>query len=78
MINITLIVTLVIGVGFQLLTFIIAGLLGTLGHYCLVHGAKADPHMSQVYLRHIRYQDFYPAQSSCYGKTAVIHPSMEV
>lgn len=26
--------------------------------------AKADPFMSKVYLRHIRYKPFYPARSS--------------
>ncbi|HTV78141.1 MAG TPA: conjugal transfer protein TrbD [Steroidobacteraceae bacterium] len=28
--------------------------------------AKADPHMSQVYVRHIRYRGYYPARSRPY------------
>jgi type IV secretory pathway TrbD component len=26
--------------------------------------AKADPHMTRVYLRHIRYRPYYPARST--------------
>jgi len=28
--------------------------------------AKADPHMSKIYLRHIRYRGYYPARSRPY------------
>lgn len=28
--------------------------------------AKADPHMSKIYLRHIRYSGYYPARSRPY------------
>ena len=28
--------------------------------------AKADPHMSRIYLRHIRYRGYYPARSRPY------------
>jgi len=30
---------------------------------------KADPLLRAVYLRHIRYVDFYPAKSGLYGQT---------
>jgi len=26
--------------------------------------AKADPHLSEIYVRHIRYQRYYPARST--------------
>jgi type IV secretion system protein VirB3 len=28
--------------------------------------AKADPHMSKIYVRHIRYRGYYPARSRPY------------
>ena len=31
--------------------------------------AKADPYMSKVYLRHIRYRPYYPARPSPYCET---------
>lgn len=33
------------------------------GLYALQQMAKADPYMLQVYLRHVRYQAFYPARA---------------
>ena len=35
--------------------------IGTVG--VLQRMGKADPHLRQVYLRHIRYRQFYPAKS---------------
>ena len=35
---------------------------------------KADPLLRQVYLRHIRYEDWYPAKSGVYSTSA--QPSM--
>ena len=35
----------------------------TVGHWALVQAAKFDPQLSQVYVRHIRYQDYYPARA---------------
>ena len=35
----------------------------TVGHWALVQAAKFDPQLSQVYVRHIRYQDNYPARA---------------
>lgn len=32
-------------------------------HIALHQMAKADPHMSQIYLRHIRYKDYYAART---------------
>ena len=36
---------------------------------------KADPLLRQVYLRHIRYQDWYPAKSGIYS--ASVQPPMK-
>lgn len=33
--------------------------------------AKADPFMSKVYLRHIKYSPFYPARSTPYAFPAI-------
>ena len=33
--------------------------------------AKADPFMSKVYLRHIKYAPFYPAKSTPYALPAI-------
>jgi len=32
-------------------------------HTMLIEMAKNDPNMSKVYLRHVRYKAFYPAQT---------------
>lgn len=32
--------------------------------YALRRMAKTDPHMSQIFDRHVRQQDFYPARGS--------------
>ena len=37
--------------------------------------AKADPLMRQVYLRHRRYQDFYPARSTPFRENTRGYPS---
>ena len=43
-------------------------LLATVGHWALVQAAKIDPHLSQVYIRHFRYeQDCYPARASIWA-----------
>jgi hypothetical protein len=36
---------------------------------------KADPLLRQVYLRHIRYEDWYPAKSGIYS--ASVQPPMK-
>lgn len=33
---------------------------------------KADPQLRQVYLRHIRYRQFYPAKSGLYSRCAPV------
>lgn len=76
MINITIICALIFGVGINKLTVITALLLATLGMWFLSRIAKSDPQMTQIYLRHIKYKEFYPAQSSVQAGTAYIKPSI--
>ena len=44
-------------------TVAMGAFLMTVGHWALVQAAKFDPQLSQVYVRHIRYQDYYPARA---------------
>ena len=76
MMNGLIIIMLLLGVGLNTFTIVTAILLATFGQWGLVQAAKADPQMSEIYRRHIRYRDFYPAQSSVQAKTPVIYPSI--
>jgi type IV secretory pathway TrbD component len=51
-------------------------LLLTLGHWALVQAAKFDPELSRVYLRHIRYQDYYPPRAAVTAPLARVRPSV--
>src|SRR5262245_42644673 len=44
-------------------TIVLAAALWTSSFWALIRLAKADPHMSQVYQRHIRYHAYYSAHS---------------
>lgn len=59
---------LILGVGLSEFTIVTTIFLATVGQWCLVQIAKTDPQMSEVYLRHIKYQEFYSAQTSVYCK----------
>ncbi|MGO9454331.1 MAG: conjugal transfer protein TrbD [Candidatus Binataceae bacterium] len=49
-------------------TAALGALLATAGHWALVQAAKIDPQLSQVYIRHWRYQqDYYPARPSIHA-----------
>ena len=67
---------LVFGAGLHWYTLALSGFLVTVGHWGLVQAAKFDPQLSQVYVRHIRYQDYYPARSSIFASPARIRPSV--
>jgi len=54
---------LIFGGGLHWYTVAMGTFLLTLGHWALVQAAKFDPQLSQVYVRHIRYQDYYPARA---------------
>src|SRR6516165_9342426 len=49
-------------------TWAVGVLLATVGHWALVQAAKVDPRLSQVYIRHFRYeQHSYPARASIWA-----------
>ena len=54
---------LIFGGGLHWYTVALGTFLLTVGHWALVQAAKFDPQLSQVYVRHIRYQDYYPARA---------------
>jgi len=54
---------LIFGGGLHWYTVAMGAFLLTVGHWALVQAAKFDPQLSQVYVRHIRYQDCYPARA---------------
>jgi len=54
---------LIFGGGLHLYTVAMGAFLLTVGHWALVQAAKFDPQLSHVYIRHIRYQDYYPARA---------------
>jgi type IV secretion system protein TrbD len=67
---------LILGGGLHWYTIAMGSLLLTVGHWALVHAAKFDAQLSQVYVRHVRYQDYYPARSSIWASPPRIHPSV--
>ena len=64
---------LILGCGY---TIAMGAFLVTVGHWALVQAAKFDPQLSQVYVRHIRYQDCYPARASISAPSPRIRPSV--
>jgi type IV secretion system protein TrbD len=54
---------LIFGGGLHWYTVVMGAFLLTVGYWALVQAAKFDPQLSQVYVRHIRYQDYYPARA---------------
>jgi type IV secretory pathway TrbD component len=67
---------LILGSGLHCYTILIGVLLVTIGHWGLVQAAKFDPQLSRVYVRHIWYQDYYPARGSIFAPSAPIRPSV--
>ena len=74
--NGTLIAALLLGVGFHWASLTAAGLLATAGHWGLRCMARHDPQLSRIYLRHIQYQDAYPAQAAVQAPPAPVFPSV--
>ncbi len=60
----SVIVALLLGVGFHLSSLGLALFLGTVGHRILVWIGRQDPQATRVYARHRRYQPFYPAAAA--------------
>jgi type IV secretion system protein TrbD len=67
---------LILGAGLHWYTIALGGLLLTVGHWALVQAAKFDPQLSRVYVRHVRYQSYYPARASIDAPPARIRPSV--
>jgi type IV secretion system protein TrbD len=67
---------LILGSGLHWYTILIGVLLVTVGHWSLVEAAKFDPQLSRVYVRHIWYQDYYPARGSIFARSPRVRPSV--
>ena len=67
---------LIFGGGLHWYTVAMGTFLLTFGHWALVQAAKFDPQLSQVYVRHIRYQDYYPARAPISASTPRIRASV--
>src|SRR5437762_1507069 len=74
--NGTIIAALIFGVGFHWASLTMAILLATVGHWGLTRAAKHDPQLSRVYVRHIRYQEYYPAQAAGQAPPAYVFSSV--
>lgn len=75
--NGTIIAALIFGVGFHWVSLTIATLLATAGHWALTRAAKYDPRLSRIYVRHVRYQSYYPARPPIAAPPGWVHPSVE-
>ncbi len=64
------------GGGLHWYTITISALLVTVGHWALVQAAKLDPQLSYVYIRHRRYQRYYPPRASIFAPPARVYPSV--
>jgi len=67
---------LVFGGGLHWYTVALGVSLVTVGHWALIQAANFDPQLSQVYVRHIRYQNYYPARASLSAPPPRIRPSV--
>lgn len=76
LVNGTLIAALIFGVGFHWASMTVAVLLATVGHWALTRAAKHDPQMSCIYVRHVRYQEYYPACARVQAPPAYVFPSV--
>jgi type IV secretion system protein TrbD len=70
------IAALVFGVGFHWVSLTAAILLATVGHWGLTRAARHDPQMSRVYVRHVRYQEYYPARADIRARPGYVFPSL--
>src|SRR5438552_2092172 len=76
LVNGTIIAALIFGVGFHWASLTVAILLATVGHWGLTRAAKHDPQLSRVYVRHIRYQEYYPARAAVQAAPGYVFPSV--
>jgi type IV secretory pathway TrbD component len=75
--NGTMIAALIFGVGFHWVSLTLAALLATAGHWALTRAAKYDPRLSRIYVRHVRYQSYYPARPAIVAPPGWVYPSVE-
>lgn len=62
-------IALMVGAGgMTLISALVAGTFWLLALFVLRQAAKVDPLLIQVWLRHIKQQDFYAAQASPFGR----------
>lgn len=76
LVNGTIIAALIFGVGFHWASITVAALLATFGHWGLTRAAKHDAQMSRIYVRHVRYQEYYPARASVHAPPGYVFPSV--
>ena len=66
----------ILGGGLHWYTVAVSVLLATAGHWALQRAAKFDPQLSRVYVRHMRYQPYYPARASIEAQPPTVYPSV--
>ena len=76
LINGTAIAALIFGVGFHLASVTVAIMFATIGHWALTRVARHDPQMSRIYIRHVRYQEYYPSRASVKASPEYVFPSV--
>ena len=76
LVNGTIVAALIFGVGVHWTSLTMAAVLATLGHWGLTRAAKHDPHLSRIYIRHVRYQEHYPARPATRALPLYIYPSV--
>jgi type IV secretory pathway TrbD component len=74
--NGTAIAALIFGVGFHWASVTMAILFATVGHWALTRVARHDSQMSRIYIRHVRYQEYYPARAPAKASPAYVYPSV--
>ena len=67
-----IVTALLVVVALNWLAALVGGLVWVVGLAVLRALAKADPHMSKVYTRHIRYRAYYPARAG-FGAAGAEH-----
>jgi type IV secretion system protein VirB3 len=64
------------GGGLHWYTIAVSAFMLTMGHWALVQAAKFDPHLTRVYMRHIRYQHSYLERSTPIALIPLVRPSV--
>lgn len=64
-------VALVVVSGMNKISFIAGALIWFSLMLLLIKMAKADPVMSKVYTRHIKYKSFYPAKAGAFAESSL-------